>query len=470
MTYLQGGLLHRLELSPEFQRTEYAGQVTDELTDFPAWSANGEHLVYLSGNKLKRLARASGISDDITPSLPWREQAPVGQRIVRAGRLYTGTSDDYLLNQDIVLEGARIVAISPADPTVVPDLDASASTVVPGLFEMHAHMGETSEVQGRIWLSHGITSVRDPGSNPYTAKERQEAWDSQRRVGPRTHITGYLTDGNRVYYAMAEGVVSDAHLDHVLQRAHWLELDFIKTYVRLPDHQQRRVIDFAHRHGMSVSSHEIYPAIAYGSDHVEHIGGTSRRGYQPKVSRLGYSYQDVIEMLSVGNMGITATAVLPGSMVIVQEEPDWFETRQFDHFYGPATRRQYEGMVNLFGLGADATAQANGGLLRALTERDALLVTGTDAPFVPYGAGLHAEFRLYARAGVSARDILRQATLKSAQAAGVADDLGTLEVGKLADMVVVDGDPLNEIRDLDRVRVTVKHGVIYPLEELLKTP
>ena len=124
-------------------------------------------------------------------------------------------------------------------------------------------------------------------------------------------------------------------------------------------------------------------------------------------------------------------------------------------------------MVTRFGTGAAATAQANGKILRALTERDALLVTGTDSPFVPYGAGLHAELRLYARAGLSPAQILHQATMKSAQAAGVAAELGSIAVGKLADLVIVDGDPLNEIRDMDNVVMTIKHGYRYTLETLL---
>ncbi len=376
--------------------------------------------------------------------------------------------EDYLLDQDIVVSGNRITSIGPqADHGDLPVVDLADKTIMPGLFEMHAHMGETSEVQGRVWLSFGITSVRDPGANPYTAKERQEAWDSGRRVGPRTYITGYLTDGNRVFYSMAEGIVSEAHLQRAFERTAALGLDFVKTYVRLPDHWQKQVVDFAHGMGIPVSSHELYPAVAHGMDHVEHIGGTSRRGYQPKVSRLGHSYDDVVTLLSKSGMGITPTAVLPGFAVIVTEEPDWFETPQFDAFYGAPARQAYEGMATRFGRGAGGVVKANGGLLRALTEQDALLVTGTDSPFVPYGAGLHAEFRLYARAGVAPIDVLRQATLNSAKAAGVEADLGSIEAGKLADMVVVDGDPLANVGDWDNVVMTIKNGHRYPLAELL---
>jgi len=164
---------------------------------------------------------------------------------------------------------------------------------------------------------------------------------------------------------------------------------------------------------------------------------------------------------------MTATAVLPGFAVIVAEEPDWFETPQFEAFYGSDMRKSYEMMVPRFGKAAAVTAKANGRLLRALTDSGALLVTGTDSPFVPYGAGLHAEFRLFARAGVSAADIIRQATIRSAQAAGVDKELGTIEPGKLADLIVLDGDPLADVRDLDRVVMTIKNGRRHTLDQLI---
>jgi len=116
------------------------------------------------------------------------------------------------------------------------------------------------------------------------------------------------------------------------------------------------------------------------------------------------------------------------------------------------------------------TVNNNGRLLQDLANEDALLVTGTDSPFVPYGAGLHAELRLYARAGLSPAQILRAATVKSAQAAGVAHDIGTLKAGMIADFVVVDGDPLATIADADNVVMTVKNGRAYPIERLLETP
>ena len=77
--------------------------------------------------------------------------------------------------------------------------------------------------------------------------------------------------------------------------------------MRLDDRLQKQVIDFAHANGLPVTSHEIYPAVASGADGVEHIRGTSRRGYSPKVSQLNRSYQDVIDLLTASKMTITPT-------------------------------------------------------------------------------------------------------------------------------------------------------------------
>ncbi len=469
MTYVQDGQLWQQELTEDFQPAGYPEPLTAQLTDSPSWSFGGQYLVFMNADRMLRLNIDTGATEDITPTVNWSQAKLNASWTLRVGRLFDGTGDAYLENVLLTINGNRIEKLEPGAPGEA-DVDMSDKAAFPGLFEMHAHMGETSEAQGRAWLAWGVTSVRDPGSHPYVAKERQEIWDSGTFPGPRTHVTGYLADGNRVYYSVAEGIASDVHLDRALERAEKLEFDFIKTYVRLPDHRQKRVLDFAHDVGIPVSSHELFPAVAHGMDHVEHIGGTSRRGYAPKVSALGRSYEDVVKLLAESGMGITATAVLPGYSVIASDETDLFDTPQFEHFYGAAGRQAAAMLSRMFGGGARATATNNAALLRDLAEADVLLVTGTDSPFVPYGAGLHAELRLYERAGLTPAQILRAASVKSAQAAGVEHDIGTLAPGMIADLVVVDGDPLARIADADNVVMTVKHGRGYPIERLLEAP
>jgi len=470
MTYIQDGQLWQQGLSEDFQPTGYPEPLTAGLTDTPSWSSGGQHLVYMNADRMMRLNVDTGAAEDVTPSIEWRPSLSSARWTLKVGRLFDGTGESYLENVLLSIEGNRIVSVEPNAVDAVADLDASDKAAFPGLFEMHAHMGDVSEPQGRAWLAWGVTTVRDPGSDPYVAKERQETWDSGIFTGPRTHVTGYLTDGNRVYYSVAEGIGSDVHLDRALDRAERLELDFIKTYVRLPDHRQERVLEFAHATGIPVSSHELFPAVAYGMDHVEHIGGTSRRGYQPKVTSLGRSYNDVVTLLAESGMGITPTAVLPGYAVIAAEETDLFATPQFDYFYGATGRQAAAMLARMFGPGAASTAENNGKFIKALADADALVVSGTDSPFVPYGAGLHAELRLYARAGLTPAQVLKAASVNAAKAAGVEHDIGTLLPGMIADLVVVDGDPLANIADADNVVMTIKNGRVYNLSQLMTGP
>ena len=471
VAYTQAGMLHILDLDENLNPAGEPRLVVDSLADSPHWGGGGDAIVFQAAEQLKRLTVKTGRVEDISPTLSWRRDLPTASWVLRAGRLYDGRAREYRENVDVHIRGHRIAAIEPADPaTTLPLVDASDKAVIPGLFESHTHIGDNSlsEVQGRVWLAYGVTSVRDPGSNPYLAKERQEAWDSGRRIGPRTYLTAHNIDGRRVYYAVVEGIVSDEHLELSLERARRMDMDFLKTYVRLPDHQQKRVVEFGHGIGIPVTSHELLPAAAYGVDHIEHIGGTSRRGYATKTSLLGRSYQDVVEVLTASGMGMVPTAVVPGVVLTFDEQPDIYTTPQFQAFYGEAARRTYIDFMQFFGRGVEAVVTANGELLRGLVRRGALVGTGTDSPFTPFGAGLHAELRLYQRAGLAPHEILHAATYQSAVIAGVEHDLGTLEPGKLADLVVVDGDPLADVADADNVVLTVKDGRAYTLQALMR--
>jgi len=236
-----------------------------------------------------------------------------------------------------VIEGNRIKEVRPHDASLHTGnvIDAGNRAVIPGLFEMHSHQSITvGEKLGRTWLAFGVTSVRDPGSDPYEGAERREAWGSGQRPGPRIFFTGRLMDGNRVYYAVAEGLATDEHLDLALERARVLEYDLIKAYVRLPDTMQKKIAAAAHQMGVPTSSHEIWPAAGYGMDAVEHNGATSRRGYSPKTTALSRSYDDVIQILAQSRMNYTPTLILSGLLFHLAERPALLDNRQFVAIYG----------------------------------------------------------------------------------------------------------------------------------------
>jgi imidazolonepropionase-like amidohydrolase len=96
------------------------------------------------------------------------------------------------------------------------------------------------------------------------------------------------------------------------------------------------------------------------------------------------------------------------------------------------------------------------------------VTAGSDSPAVPYGLSLLTELEGFVDAGLTPAEALRAATLHAAEALGVAADLGSVEPGKLADLLVVEGDPLRDVRDLRRLRLVIQNGEVYTLRELLQ--
>ena len=166
-------------------------------------------------------------------------------------------------NVDIVIDGNKITSVVPhadANHAGGQVVDASNLTVMPGLIEFHSHLQpDFGESAGRAWLAFGITTVRSPGNTPYEPVEEREANEAGVRLGPRVYGTGNLMEWQRVYYKMGIAISSSAHFEMELQRAKVLQYDLLKSYVRLPDLQQKRMVEFAHSIGIPVATHEIYP-------------------------------------------------------------------------------------------------------------------------------------------------------------------------------------------------------------------
>ena len=476
MAYILDGLLWITDVQTDGTPTGTPRQLTNEQADTPTWTGDSKSLLFLATDELKQVYLADGHIETHPMNLSWQAKQPTGITVIHAGRIFDGKANTYRQNVDILIDGYRIKAIEPHRAGRSGRLiDASTKTVMPGLFEMHTHQHSmVGEKIGRLWLSFGITSVREPGADPYDALERKESWASGVRPGPRQFFTGGLTDGTRIYYGAATSINSDEQLDRELNRAVRLGYDLIKTYVRMPDAMQQRITTFAHAHGLPVSSHEIFPAMRYDVDAVEHIGGTSRRGYSPKITAMNRSYQDVIQLLAKSGMNITPTASLQGGFsVMTRKDPGLYDNRQYSSFYS-------EEYSNALQAGAAQYAKISPGYLtnfgnlqkgiKALIDAGAHVTTGTDSPFVPYGMSLHTELQAFVDAGLTPYQALRSATLWAAETVGVSTDLGSIEPGKLADLVIVNGDPLTRIHDALNVEQVIRNGEVYSIEQLLTHP
>jgi Tol biopolymer transport system component/imidazolonepropionase-like amidohydrolase len=471
LAYVSNGYLFVRPIDAHARPTGPARQITRELSDAISWAGSG-HVLYMAIDRLKLVSIADGTARELPLSLTWRRKIAAGRKVVHAGRLIDGVQPTARLDMDVVIENNRIVAIAPhrdalhAGVTVV---DASTQSVMPGLIEGHGHtLKEHGDLFGRVHLAYGVTGFRDVGGMPYDELESKEAIESGRRVGPTVFTTGYLLDGRRPYYPMASTAPDATVVDMELERARRLDYDMFKTYVRLPDLLQKRAIEGAHRLGIPTSSHEIYPAALAGGDSVEHAGATSRRGYSTKQSPMGRAYEDVLQIIAKSGMTITPTLALGGFQTAVAANPSILDDPRWRLLQPPWTVQAVRAR--------QGAARGQGGITEgqrtvlALHRAGARIIAGVDSPLTPYGTALHTELRDFVAAGLSPFEALKTATINPARLIGVADDLGTLEAGKLADLVIVDGNPLVDIADTRRVRTVIRHGMVFTVEQLLNSP
>jgi Tol biopolymer transport system component/imidazolonepropionase-like amidohydrolase len=438
-------------------------RVTSESAHAPSWAGDSRHILYQSIDKLRIVDIESGEVQTVPLDFKWTPAVPTTRTLVHAGTLVDMKSATPRTDVDIVIDGNKIVRVAAhaaANHTGRQVVDASNLTVMPGLIEFHSHLQKDfGESAGRAWLAFGITTVRSPGSTPYEAVEDREANEAGVRVGPRVYGTGYLMEWQRVYYKMGIAISSVSQFEMELQRAKVLEHDLIKSYVRLPDLQQKRMVEFAHSIGIPVATHEVYPASLVGADNTDHTSATSRRGYSPKAATMQRTYDDVIQLFGKSGRFLTPTMFGSGARVFETEPelkndprfklyPEWIQKQVAQQARTPSTEPGGAGKMVL-------------DVMRA----GAVIVAGTDTP---NAINLHGELLAYTRAGMSNFDALKAATVNPARALSL--DAGTIEAGKLADLIVIEGDPLANVGNAHRVKRVIANGRVFDLDQLLKTP
>jgi Tol biopolymer transport system component len=438
-------------------------RVSNESAHSPSWQGDSRHVLYQSLDKLRIVDVETGETRSVPLDLKWTPAVPTGRMVVHAGKLIDMKTATPRTNVDVVIEGNRITSVVPhadanhASGNVV---DASGLTVMPGLTEFHSHLQpDFGESQGRAFLAFGVTTVRSPGNTPYEAVEEREANEAGVRPGPRVYGTGYLMEWQRVYYKMGIAISSVAQFEMELQRAKVLQHDLIKSYVRLPDLQQKRMVEFAHSIGVPVATHEVYPASLVGVDNTEHTGATSRRGYSPKIATLQRSYDDVIQLFGRSGRIFCPMISGAGSRKLFEDEPGLKADPRFklypDWIQAQVAAQPTPPIPGFEGGGS-------GKMVLDAMKAGALVVAGTDTP---NAINLHGELMAYTLAGMSNFDALKAATVNPARALAV--DTGTIEAGKLADLIVVDGDPLVRMADLHKIKKVVANGRLYELNQLL---
>ncbi|OFW44196.1 MAG: amidohydrolase [Acidobacteria bacterium RIFCSPLOWO2_12_FULL_67_14b] len=466
MAAIYEGVLAVWPVSPAGEPLGPPRRVTSESAHSPSWQGDSQHILYQSLDQLRIVDILTGETKTVPMDLKWTPAIPKTRLVVHAGRLIDMKSPAARTNVDITIVANRIVAVGPhaaANHAGGQVVDASNLTVMPGLTEFHSHLQKDyGEAQGRAWLAFGVTTVRSPGNTPYEAVEDREANEAGVRPGPRVYGTGYLMEWNRVYYKMGIAISNVAQFEMELQRAKVLQHDLIKSYVRLPDLQQKRMVEFAHSIGVPVATHEIFPAAMVGVDNTEHTAATSRRGYYPKMATLQTAYEDVVQLFGQSQRIFCPMISGAGSRRLFEADPALKTDPRFT-LYPQWIQRQVAAQPasGAPGGGGDPAGGA-GRMVMDIMKAGGLVVAGTDTP---NAVNLHGELMAYTMAGMSTFDALKAATVNPAKALGVGT--GTIEPGKLADIIMVDGDPLANIAHTKNVKRVIANGRLYEVEQLV---
>jgi imidazolonepropionase-like amidohydrolase len=437
---------------------------------------------------------------------------PGGRILLTHVRIVDGTGAEPLDDRSILIEGGRIAAIG-ASGAPVPSgarvIDLKGMTVLPGIVGMHDHMYYIarpdldaqghSDVPGplvpqmtfsapRLYLAAGVTTMRTTGSvEPYTDLNVKAQIDAGKIPGPHMDVTGpYLEGPNSPFIQMHQLRDADEARRTV---AFWADqgATSFKAYMNVTRAQLKAAIDEAHRRGLKLTGHlcsVTYPeAAALGIDDLEHgfwvntqndpgkkpdlcpqtVGGPTLAGMDPE-SPAGRA---LIRQLVQAKVAVTSTLPVfePASPAYRPLDP-----RQLAALSSEA-RADY---LKLRGLAASApperiAARAKAWanelrMERAFVRAGGLLIAGPDptgAGNVLPGFGDVRAIELLTQAGFSPLEAIRIGTLNGATYLGLAHRIGSVEVGKNADLLIVRGDPSRRIEDLENVQIVFKDGVGY---------
>jgi imidazolonepropionase-like amidohydrolase len=406
-----------------------------------------------------------------------------GLAIVHA-RLFDPAKKKTIDDATILIDNQRIKAVGPkiAPPAQYEVLDAEGKTALPGLWDMHVHLDDD---QGMLQIAEGITTVRDLGNDIETSIARRGRWESGKELGPRVLLAGII-DG-RGPLQVTRGAFADTpeEVRAAVDRYAASGYVQIKIYSSLKPELVPVVLEAAHAKGMRVSGHVpahmiAEDAIKAGYDELQHINFlildlVADRDTDTRTPlRLTIPAEKAVDVELDAPKTKALVDLLVLKHTVVDPTLSAFEddfTIRADHpspALAPVLARlppQVRRGATSGGLpvpeGMDARFHGSfkrcQELVKRLYDRHVPIVAGTDS-FA--GFSLHRELELYSEAGIPNADVLALATLGAAKVMKRDKTSGSIEPGKDADLVLVDGDPLVKMRDVRNVVNVVKAGVL----------
>jgi Tol biopolymer transport system component/imidazolonepropionase-like amidohydrolase len=388
--------------------------------------------------------------------------------LIRNVRIVDGTGGPVTAARDILIERGRIARIAPARTITagsVRVIEADGRVVIPGLMDLHAHTERPDLIPGYLYF--GVTTVRDQGSSMAPMVAYADDMAAGVLPGPRVGYGGFQFYSDYAFdseqWQGIEPEFDPEHIKRAVDLAQAFGAQHIKTRTFRRWDINARMIAEAHRRGMRATGHcsHLLPLVAAGMDAKEHIGGCEQRGNT-------YMYDDLIQLFKAADIGVVPTISYLDFAIRLSERPAILDQDAELAPFVPS-RDNFGWMIELsaeerrhWAEDVERTRETTAKLWRAgLT-----LGTGTDIWQIP--TGVHMELEQLVAAGLTPAQAIQAGTGGAARILGADKDLGTIQVGKWADLVILDADPLADIRNSRRIWQIVHNGRLVDRSEILK--
>jgi Tol biopolymer transport system component/imidazolonepropionase-like amidohydrolase len=491
-------------------------KLTDVGAQFPTWSADGKRVHWSIGNShfVYDLDRAKQVDDSIadaararaaadsaaraagdtarrpTAPAPTRYQpvetkvtlranrdTPTGSVVFRGARIVTMKGDEVIASGDVVVTNNRIVAVGATGQVPVPagarSFDVRGKTIVPGFVDTHAHLPVDRGIHQQPWsylanLAYGVVTTRDPQTGTTDVLSYEDEVNAGAMVGPRIYSTGPGLFSTIYQPGAGEDIKDLADARRIMKRySQYYDTKTLKMYIAGNRQQRQWIIQAAKEQNIMPTTEG---ALDTRYDFTMAIDGYPGQEHAIPVFPF---YKDAVALFAQSGIAYTPTLIVSYNGPF--GENFWYAT---EDVYGDAKLRRFTPYEELAGKARRRVrGQRGGGNDAGWYQRDEYSFdkiakgandivkaggrVGVGSHGQLNGLGYHWEMWMLASGGMSNFDVLRCATIFGAEAIGLAMDLGSLEAGKLADFVVLDQNPLENIRNTNTVRMVMKNGRLY---------